>query len=76
MDKYLDNAVLSNLNRVYLIHGKDRPSVYIQEHLKHHVHVKSQRLGEQGEGGTGVTVVDLTKRKEPEVLLSLLYYLP
>lgn len=61
VDKYLDNAVLSNLNRVYLIHGKGTGALRkaIQEHLKHHVHVKSQRLGEQGEGGTGVTVVDL-----------------
>lgn len=61
VDKYLDNAVLSNLGCVYLIHGKGTGALRraIQDHLQYHVHVKSLRLGEQGEGGTGVTVVEL-----------------
>jgi len=61
VDKYLDEAVLSSLGRVYLIHGKGTGALRraIHGQLQHHVHVKSFRLGEQGEGGSGVTVVEL-----------------
>jgi DNA mismatch repair protein MutS2 len=61
VEKYLDNAVLNNLGRVFLIHGKGTGALRkaIQDHLQYHIHVKSTRLGEPGEGGTGVTVAEL-----------------
>ncbi len=61
VDKVLDEAVVSGLHRVDIIHGKGTGALRkkIQEFLKTHPHVKSQRLGEWNEGSTGVTVVEL-----------------
>ncbi|MEG3069977.1 MAG: Smr/MutS family protein [Candidatus Syntrophopropionicum ammoniitolerans] len=61
VEKYLDDAYLASLPRVSLIHGKDTGSLRAAVHrlLKGHQRVKSFRLGEQGEGGYGVTIVEL-----------------
>lgn len=61
VDQYLDEAVLSSLNEVTIIHGKGTGALRagIQQYLRHHPHVKSMRLGEFGEGDAGVTVVTL-----------------
>ena len=61
VDNYLDQAVISGLNEVSIIHGKGTGTLRsgIQKHLKHHPAVKSYRLGVYGEGEDGVTVVTL-----------------
>ena len=61
VEKYLDDAYLASLPRVSLIHGKGTGSLRAAVHrlLKGHQRVKSFRLGEQGEGGYGVTIVEL-----------------
>lgn len=61
VEKYLDDAYLAGLPRVSLIHGKGTGSLRMAVHklLKGHRRVKSFRLGEHGEGGYGVTVVEL-----------------
>jgi DNA mismatch repair protein MutS2 len=61
VEKYLDDAYLAGLPRVTLIHGKGTGSLRTAVHklLKGHRRVKSFRLGEHGEGGYGVTIVEL-----------------
>ena len=60
-EKYLDDALLSNYPRISIIHGKGTGVLRqaIQQFLKNHSRVKSYRFGEAGEGGHGVTVVEL-----------------
>ena len=61
VDRFLDHAMLSNQNTVYIIHGKGTGALRnaIQKHLRTHRGVKSFRLGRYGEGESGVTVVEL-----------------
>ena len=63
VDKYLDDAALFGHASVRIIHGKGMGilSAKIREMLSSHPRVKSHRLGEMGEGGTGVTMVELEK---------------
>jgi len=60
-DKYLDEAYMSNLGEVAIVHGKGTGILRqaINNMLKKHPHVKSYRLGVYGEGGDGVTMVEL-----------------
>ena len=59
LDKYLDDAFMSNLNEVQVIHGKGMGILRegITQFLKKHKHVKESRLGTFNEGGDGVTIV-------------------
>lgn len=60
VDKYIDDALLAGYPRVSIIHGKGTGALRsgVQEKLKNHRSVKRVRLGENGEGGSGVTVVE------------------
>lgn len=61
LDKYIDEALVSGYDNVRIIHGLGTGAMRqaTQEYLKGHRHVKSQRPGGMGEGGLGVTVVEL-----------------
>ncbi|WJH34991.1 endonuclease MutS2 [Paenibacillus sp. CC-CFT747] len=61
IDRFLDESFLANFSQVYLIHGKGTGALRtgVQDFLRRHKHVKSYRIGNYGEGGTGVTVVEL-----------------
>jgi len=61
LDQYIDNAVISGLESIRIIHGKGtgvlRKSV--QAHLRTHRSISSFRLGTFGEGENGVTIAEL-----------------
>ena len=61
LSKYLDDAFLANIGKVEIIHGKGTGTLRnaVQKYLKGHPHVKNYRLGEFGEGDSGITIVQL-----------------
>ncbi len=61
VDKYLDDAYLSGLKQVSIIHGKGTGALRdaVHKYLSKNSHVITFRLGVFGEGDTGVTVVEL-----------------
>ena len=60
LDKYLDDAILSHLNSVRVVHGKGTGALRkgIHDYLRRQKHVKSYHLAEYGEGDAGVTIVE------------------
>lgn len=60
-DRFIDNAVMTGLHTLTLIHGKGTGILRnaIHQHLRRHKNVRSFRLGVYGEGETGVTIVEL-----------------
>jgi DNA mismatch repair protein MutS2 len=61
MDAFIDNAVMSGLKTVTIIHGKGTGVLRkaVHQRLKNHPNVKSFRVGIYGEGEDGVTIVEL-----------------
>lgn len=61
IEKFLDDAYLAGIPQVQIVHGKGTGVLRkaVQELLTKHRHVKEHRLGQYGEGGTGVTIVKL-----------------
>ena len=59
LDKYLDDAYLAHLPQVRVVHGRGTGALRaaVHKHLKKLKYVKEFRLGEFGEGDTGVTIV-------------------
>ncbi|MET1247406.1 endonuclease MutS2 [Sporolactobacillus sp. STCC-11] len=60
VEKYLDEALLAGYARVSIIHGKGTGALRkgVTQLIDRHPRVKASRLGAQGEGGSGVTVVE------------------
>ncbi len=59
LDKYLDDAYLAHMPSVRVVHGKGTGALRkaVHGHLKRLKYVDSFRLGEFGEGDSGVTIV-------------------
>ena len=60
LERYLDEAMRSNLKQVRIIHGKGTGALRaaVQQALKMNKFVKKYRLGQYGEGEDGVTIAE------------------
>jgi DNA mismatch repair protein MutS2 len=60
LDKYLDDAYISHISSVRVVHGKGTGALRqaVHQYLKRVSYVKSFHLGEYGEGDAGVTIVE------------------
>ncbi|HHT97672.1 MAG TPA: endonuclease MutS2 [Clostridiales bacterium] len=60
LDKYLDDAYLSRLSMVRVIHGRGTGALKaaIHKHLRRIKYIKGYHLAEYNEGGDGVTIVE------------------
>ena len=61
VDRFIDQALISNIEMLYIIHGFGTGAVReaVYAYLKKCSHVKSYRYGGEGEGLNGCTVVYL-----------------
>ncbi len=61
VEKFIDDAILSSLHEIRIIHGKGTGALRagIHSFLKRQKRVKSFRLGGFGEGDAGVTIAEL-----------------
>jgi DNA mismatch repair protein MutS2 len=61
LSKYIDDAVLSGLTEILIIHGKGTGALRkgVQSYLANHSHIKSIRIADLNEGGTGATAAKL-----------------
>ncbi len=61
LDRYLNAAFMDGLPSVRIVHGKGTGTLRRAVHsaLRGHPLVKSFRFGDWGEGGIGVTIVEL-----------------
>lgn len=64
LDEYIDNAFMAGIFYVRVVHGKGTGTLRqaVREYLSKHPLVKSFRPGAYGEGGNGVTMVELVYR--------------
>ena len=64
LDQYLHDAFVAGLYQVCVIHGKGTGTIrqIVRKQLASHPLVKSYRPGAYGEGGNGVTIVELAEK--------------
>jgi DNA mismatch repair protein MutS2 len=64
LDKYLNDAFMAGLYRVRIIHGKGTGTLRqaVRKKLDKHPLVDSYRPAVYGEGGAGVTIVELSPK--------------
>ncbi len=62
LSKYLDDAYISRLSSVRIVHGKGTGVLrqVVSEHLRKHPLIKEYHLAEYGEGDSGVTIAHFT----------------
>lgn len=60
-EKFIDDALVNNYPRITIIHGKGTGALRngIHQYLSQNKHLLSYRLGGEGEGGSGATIIEL-----------------
>src|SRR5699024_4145824 len=61
LEKYIDDVLLAGYQKVSIIHGKGTGALRkgVQDFAQNHPRISSYRFGSGGEGGSGVTILEL-----------------
>lgn len=61
LDRFIDSSILSGFSEICIIHGKGTGALRaaVQQRLRSHPQIKSFRLGNFGEGESGVTIAEI-----------------
>ena len=61
LEQFLDDCILSNISSIRVVHGKGTGALRaaVTQHLRRDKRIRSFRLGSFGEGGDGVTIVEV-----------------
>lgn len=61
LEKYIDDVILAGYHKVSIIHGKGTGALRkgVQDFVKSHPRISSIRAGGSGEGGSGVSIIEL-----------------
>lgn len=61
LESYIDRAIMQGYPRVTIIHGKGTGALRtgVEKFIRNSPYIKSSRLGGEGEGGSGATIVEL-----------------
>lgn len=65
LDRFIDSAIASNIPRIKIIHGKHGGIIRnaVHEYLNNHPYISSYNFGEYHEGGFGVTIAYIKRKK-------------
>ena len=63
LDRFIDNALVTGINTVTIIHGKGTGTLRnaVHKFLRNHHSIKNFRVGLFGEGENGVTIAEISK---------------
>ena len=63
LDRFIDNAVMTGINTITIIHGKGTGVLRkaVHDHLRRHKSIKTFRIGLFGEGENGVTIAEIDR---------------
>src|SRR5699024_11734310 len=61
LEKYIDDVLLAGYQKVSIIHGKGNGALRtgVSDFAQNHPSISSYRFGSGGEGGSGVTILEL-----------------
>lgn len=61
LEEYIDRAMMQGHNRLTIIHGRGTGALRrgVEQFIKQSPYIKASRLGGEGEGGSGVTILEL-----------------
>src|SRR5690625_7347933 len=73
LDQYIDDALLANHSQVTIIHGTGTGALRegVKNYAREHTRIKEIIMNGEKEGGSGVTIITITRKGEEEGMKTL-----